>query len=208
LEGQNRTLKRGGILVLAAVSCLALMGQSPGEKVWDELRARRLVIVDEAGTTRAVLDGVADGAASLVLHDHKGNERVILRAYEVGVGLFFRDDHGGVWASLSAQSARSALTLRSDDEVRGDSCKGRVELWASSIMTSLELQTDGMVNSHTTLGSDYAGRTQLCLEGSQGYSIAVGGTELVTPSTGTTTKRSTASIVMFDREKHVVWEAP
>lgn len=72
LERQNRIMKRVMFLALAVVSGLALMGQAPVPKVSDELRTRKLVVVDEAGKELAVLAAPKDGP-SLDLSDAAGN---------------------------------------------------------------------------------------------------------------------------------------
>jgi hypothetical protein len=42
----------------------------------------------------------------------------------------------------------------------------------------------------------------------QGYEATLGRRSLVTPRTGETQMRSAASLVMFDRNKNVIWKAP
>jgi hypothetical protein len=42
----------------------------------------------------------------------------------------------------------------------------------------------------------------------QGFSADLGQTNLETPRTGETQKTSAASLILFDKEKHVIWKAP
>ncbi len=42
----------------------------------------------------------------------------------------------------------------------------------------------------------------------QGFSATMGAEELVTPHTGETHKTSAASLVLFDKNKNVLWKAP
>lgn len=42
----------------------------------------------------------------------------------------------------------------------------------------------------------------------QGYQAMLGRSALVTPRTGETQMRSAASLVMFDKNKNVIWKAP
>jgi hypothetical protein len=46
------------------------------------------------------------------------------------------------------------------------------------------------------------------LNDEQGYSAALGNTDLVTPRTGETSKTSAASVVLFGKDKKVLWQAP
>lgn len=42
----------------------------------------------------------------------------------------------------------------------------------------------------------------------QGFEVMLGRSALVTPRTGETQMRSAASLVMFDKNKNVIWKAP
>jgi hypothetical protein len=59
-------------------------------------------------------------------------------------------------------------------------------------------QTAGIVVSPYSVG----------LFDEQGYELALGRRALVTPRTGETQMRSAASLVMFDKNKNVIWKAP
>jgi len=48
----------------------------------------------------------------------------------------------------------------------------------------------------------------LDLRDAQGYRAILGAAEIVSPETDTRTARSAASLVMFDKEKNRIWEAP
>ena len=57
------------------------------------------------------------------------------------------------------------------------------------------------------LSADENGST-LELFDRQGFSAMIGNTGLVTPRTGQTRQTSAASAVLFDKDKHVTWQAP
>jgi hypothetical protein len=46
------------------------------------------------------------------------------------------------------------------------------------------------------------------IEDSQGYKATVGSTGLVTPRTGETHNTSAATVLLFDKQKNVIWKAP
>lgn len=48
----------------------------------------------------------------------------------------------------------------------------------------------------------------LSLEGKEGYSAVLGSTKLETPKTGTVTKRAESSLVLFDKDRKIIWSAP
>jgi len=220
LERQNRVLKCAGMLALAAVSCLLLMGQSPGDKVWDELRTRRLTVVDEAGKERARLSmvGVPDldyREPALLLFSESAKVKVDLRIAgdESIVPLMpmlrMLDEDGLLRVMLETGAGGSSLRLSGPSK----GC-GKVNIYAG-----LDLQGGvGAQAQGVQLWSDWktkqvervseSGAPRLRMEDPEGYAMSLGVTELLTPSPGTTTRRSAASIVMFDREKNVTWEAP
>lgn len=53
-----------------------------------------------------------------------------------------------------------------------------------------------------------SGSPSLELLDKEGFITAIGGTDLKTPATGETHKTSAASVVLFDKDKKVLWKAP
>lgn len=56
-------------------------------------------------------------------------------------------------------------------------------------------------------GGEVAG-PQLSLEDKEGYSTEIGRTDLVVTKTGRKEQTPAASVVLFDKEKKVLWSAP
>ena len=83
LERQNRWMKRGGGLMLAAVACVVLMGQGK-PKALPDLVVRSLTLRDGEGKPRAVLSMEKPNTPSLVLLDQNGTKRVYLLAEQGG----------------------------------------------------------------------------------------------------------------------------
>ena len=54
----------------------------------------------------------------------------------------------------------------------------------------------------------YLSQEGLYVTDDQGFAAAVGAGELMRSQTGETIKRSAASIVLFDKNKNVIWKAP
>ena len=97
LEQQNRWMKRGGGLMLAAVACVVLMGQGKPKELPD-LVAKSLTIKDAKGGTRATLYEVS-GAPYFTLRDKAGNTRVKLSLLAGGEPLLRMYDAKGkvIW---------------------------------------------------------------------------------------------------------------
>ena len=74
--------------------------------------------------------------------------------------------------------------------------KSHVSL-GSGLLTMGE-QNSGVVISRYSVG----------LFDEQGFEVTLGRSSLVTPRTGETQMRSAASLVMFDKNKNVIWKAP
>jgi hypothetical protein len=46
------------------------------------------------------------------------------------------------------------------------------------------------------------------VDDAEGFAATLGATDLVTPRTGEKHKTSAASLVLFDKDKNVIWKAP
>jgi len=112
LERENRTLRLGAVLVLAAVGGVILMGQSPGPQVTDELRVRTLVIVDEAGKPRAGLTVLPGGVSSLALLDEAGGMRLALGLAKEGPSVVLSDEAGKGGVTLGMFEPGPVLTMQ------------------------------------------------------------------------------------------------
>jgi hypothetical protein len=156
LERENRRMRRGAILALVLAGGVVLMGQAQGPRVSDEVRTRRLSVVDETGQVRA---SIFMGTGVLA-----------------GPELQLADETGQVRAALGVPKAGPVFSLIEES--------GRV---------SISVLKDGPC---------------LGLSDEAGFSAVLGAAALVTPKTGTTIKRSAASLVMFDSEKNAIWTAP
>ncbi len=77
LEKQNRWMRRGGGVMLAAVACVVLMGQ--GKERPRFVEAQRFTLVNADGETRALLESDDEqDCPSLTLFDDKGTKRIVL----------------------------------------------------------------------------------------------------------------------------------
>ena len=97
VERENRWLKQAGVVALALIAALVLMGHVVGEKV---IEAERFVLIDSSGDTRAVL-AVPEGGSGLYLYDKKGKMRAgLVGGVADETGLSFYDRAGRViWSA-------------------------------------------------------------------------------------------------------------
>lgn len=101
VERENRRLKGAGVVALAVIATVMLMGQATGSKVAKIVEAESFVVRDESGKARAQLGVMADGAATLRLYDVDGKAFAELVGMSYGAGaLQLRDRHGIVRAIL------------------------------------------------------------------------------------------------------------
>jgi len=180
-----------------------------------------LFFYDEALHMRAGLAVLKDGP-ELSLYDKAGIMMIRLNAAEHGPGLDFYDEAKHLRASLSVTKYGPTVLL-------GDAAgKPRVALRISEDGPELSLLDRGgktraslslLKEEPVLVLADEAGKARVeiavaadgpgvSLEDTEGFEATLGATALVTPKTGTQTKRSAASLVMFDKEKKVLWEAP
>jgi hypothetical protein len=97
-------------LSLAVVAGFILIGAGPGKSVMDELRTRKVVVVDSEGKTRALLDVFPYGP-ELVLYDAQGDVRAWLTVTTAGPALVLYDPDGDERAALTAYSGVPELVL-------------------------------------------------------------------------------------------------
>ncbi len=104
VERENRRLKRAGVLVLAVIAAVVLMGQATPSKV---VEAPKFVLRDASGRVHAVLGTVNKRAVSLALITKNGKPRVVLGVSSDGsLSLSFYDKD---------VNRRAVLGLRADD---------------------------------------------------------------------------------------------
>ena len=97
LERENRQWKRLASLAVALLGTVILVGAtvSKKSKVPDELRAKRIVLVDDAARDRAELSVMTDNRPGLVFSDEAGKPRLMLYLSQYGEPTLSFADTGG-----------------------------------------------------------------------------------------------------------------
>ncbi len=183
LEKQNRRFKKFGAAVLSIAALLMVMAQAPARKI---IEANEFVLKDGTGKVRARLS-VQDetlgggGFPKMAFIDESGNTSVELDGSISGM-------FGGT-IGISKENGERVSTLFADSD------GGR--FWVS----------DGKANGKPS-SSVWLTPGNVDITDTKGFETVLGKEELVTPTTGETHKTSAASIVMSDKKKKVIWQAP
>jgi hypothetical protein len=139
-------------------------------------------------------------ANEFILRDANGNLRAALGVDKDGTGLFLWDAAGKIRAALEVVADEPQLVLY-------DSAgKQSAALSIYKGVPGLGL-FDSAGNPRATLdvGADGPGLT---LSDQEGFEATIGTTDLGTTRTGESHKTSAASVVLFDKDKKVIWQAP
>ena len=108
LERQNRRLRHG--LVVIGLAGLAVVGMAQVMPVPDEVRTRRLVLLDTAGVVRAELTTARENPV-LTLRDAQGHLLIELTGLGSRAAIVYRD-HRGDLEDLAAPPGVRPLTTR------------------------------------------------------------------------------------------------
>jgi hypothetical protein len=182
LERQNRRLKQLGLAILAIAVVILLMGQTPSKKI---IEANEFILRDDAGNIRARLfmtKETTTTAKELLGIDSSTPVKIPPEAT-----LAMYDSTGQIRVMLNGS------------DIAFENAQGHLggELGNGTLMLA------GEQNSFAIL-SPY----NLNLQDQDGFLATLGVTNIVTPRTGQTQKTSAASLVLFDKNKNVIWKAP
>jgi len=220
LERENRWLKRLGFVAFMLAAGLISMGQARGSRI---VEASKFVLKDASGQVRAELGTAEDSSPSLVLFDARGSNRASLDLNKGGEpALRFETAMGKPLAELSVAVDSPRFSLFSP---KGDD---GVTVWTAKEGGSglLMYGPDGLrVGLTDRPGKAFALKfepngkpksiTEWSLEGPtlqlfdpERWSARFGVTAIRSDRTGETSQTSAASIMLFDKEKNVIWRAP
>jgi hypothetical protein len=205
VEAENRKPKRLGLSVLVLVGAFLLMGQAQGTKT---VEATQFNVKDSSGRIRAAL-GTIEGFTQLTLYGPEGVQNTNLSASMVLVG----NGPQGPYVTFTDAKGKTRLELNMD---RGDSpgfwlFNGAAEevasLTASGNYGRLSIgRVGGPEQFQVSVGPDYG--SGVVLSDKAGFKTTIGTADLQTPRTGGTHRTSAASVILFGKDKTVLWSAP
>jgi hypothetical protein len=182
----------------------------------DVVRARKVVIVDSSGETRAVLsteESAPHKYASLIFYDPSGpTARISPEKFSIGAVAI---EPGGIDIGTT-QGWRSTMTAGS--VMLNDPKRAYLNIWPTSIAIdssgSRAFLSTNMIAIHNGqallgLNFDESGNPSLGLADTGGRTrVQLGATEVKEINSGNVIHRSPSSLVLFGEDGRVVWEAP
>ena len=228
LEAQNRRMKQAGAVALILAVAMVVMGQGPTSRT---VEANEFLLKDANGKVRgrwslrahgpgfALLDAndkervaldVLDAGAGLTLSDASGRQRTHLVATVSGPGLSLTDANGKARLSVFTDDLANSAGLVLHDEkgnqpVRLTAGPGRAHL---ILFPAGEEPTARLIYLGAGPGSGPGSGPQVMVKDKEGFYTSIGTTDLRSPRTGATGKTSAASVILFDKDNKVLWQAP
>ncbi len=197
------------VVTVAAVAYAAGKAKAAPEAV----RAQRFELVDGDGRVWASLgfdsyNGRRLNGTSLSLRDNDGRERVSLQGGAYAPRLSLRDKDGKERVGLSLSDDGITYGLGLDDKdgnarafmtISGDG--------TATVAVGGKLLEGGFSSAQLTARAD--GRTSVEIHDTDAkLRAALGRTDLESTKSGMTTRTAESSLVLFDREGRVLWQAP
>lgn len=188
------------ILVAVLLGLRGLEGLRTKTLTVEELRTGKLTVVNSQGKTVATLGGSSRHVA-LNLYDNNGRERATLMLSDVGSSLRLdgsKDESG--FTELASREEGTHLILL------GGSPFSESHLSASAEGPRLLMVSGAAGNPEFMVKLDEGG-SSLELSDALGNVATLGASRIESPTTRTT-KRSAASLIMLDKKRRVIWQAP
>ncbi len=197
VERENRRLKRAGVVALAVIAAVVLMGQATGN-VAKVVEAEKFVLRDADGKGRARLESLPSGLVRLALLDKDENIQSVL-----GVGVV-----GTPSLVLAGRNSKTILTTRFLS-VSGKGGKSRLTLAVLPSGAQSLVLTDNTARTRAELAIEVDGSPTFGLFDRTGTARAIlGSTSLENEETGVIEKRPESSLVLFGNDGKGIWSAP
>ncbi|MBZ5535024.1 MAG: hypothetical protein LAO31_03635 [Acidobacteriia bacterium] len=218
VEAQNRNLKRFLFALVLVVGAVLLMGQAEPNHV---VEARKFVLTDAEGKTRALLDSNEQGGTNLVLIDVNGKQRVnlgmtqsdtllsLLDANEKVRTMLGTDNAHGTFLAINGPNGHKRALLIDDKKGVGVSFFGPGEKTSTSLGedasgSALVLRrpdlTEGIVLSAKQ------GDASIDLIDQSNLMATLGNSQA--PGPGEVNRYTAASFVLYDKKGQVLFRMP
>lgn len=191
----------GGLIAMMTFVLVGATGQT--ERVVDELRAKRVTVVDDKGNIRAMLS-VTDGGSQLLMSDNKNHTRVKL----------YTDAEGSATMALCDEKNQPRVLLFVSDDgtpqlaLSDEKGKGRARLHLAADGSPNMSVDDSKGKGRAMLYLAADGSPTLSMHDERGAARAVlGVAETVAPD-GTRTTSPESALTTFGPDGKVKWKTP
>lgn len=212
IERENRLMKVAAIITLLCATAAIALGQAPTKRT---VVADEFILKDKSGTMRATL-GISDNQPVLTLLDANGKTAAKL----MPDAITFHDSGGAIRVLLGSDTAISYELVGGRTQII-DQGPGlllftgghrtlvdlRVREKAQGAALSLYSQSPTNLGRRVVLTSTVDGPS-LTLSDDQGFRSIVGSVSQRESRTGTSSRTSAASVVLFDKDGNSIWSAP
>jgi len=202
VERENRCLKQAGVVALAVISAVVLMGQATG-KVAKVIEAEKFVLRNSAGKVVAML-GVPQrwGYPQMHFYDQEKKVAVLGIVREDGSpGLRLYDGNDKLRASLISESLSDGTPILELYDKNEKSRATFTLLWPLSDLPALVLSGENK-------GGISLGRNLEIYDAKGATRAVLGRISLGEKRTGIVEKRPESSLVLFDKDGKLIWSAP
>lgn len=200
LERENRRFKRGAIVFLVMIASVGLMAQTrqsapaSGQKPKARTPAAPAAAAAPAGPTAVEAQG-------FILKDANGKVRAELGLAGGSPSLKFRDESGSALVSLSLNEGPAGPVLLLSDPQHHASVALSVLEKAGPQLSLTGERADIQLRMGVTPDG-----TALELSDKDGFTTSIGNG--IVPKNGQVKKTSAASIVLYNKERKVLWSQP
>ena len=200
LEKENRRFKRGALVLLAIALSIGLLAQTKQAPPSQKPKARPPVKPVEPPPPGPVVATTVE-AQSFVLKDANGHVRAELAMMGSTPSLKFRDESGSALVTLSLNDKPAGpLLLLSDPQHHASVALSVLENAGPQLSLAGERPDIQLSMGVTPDG------TSLELSDKDGFMTSIGSGVL--PKNGQAKKTSAASIVLFGKDRKVLWSQP
>ncbi len=185
VERENRWLKRAGVVAVAVIAAVGLMGQATGSKVAKVIEAEKFVLRDTRGKVRGKLEMHKDGVG-LILADEDERPRIMALVAPQLVSLSLLDEAGNDRITLSTLERKVAIKLK---DKTGKVSGGLGMVYGGQPTLSL---------------TDNLGKTRVGL-----FALPRGGAVLTAADASLIMQYWEAPVLtLLDKQNKVIWSAP
>ena len=196
LEKQNRRLKHGALLFLLAIASVGLMAQTRQPSTSQRQKGRAPAPAPAPAGPTAV------EAQSFILKDSNGHVRAELGLAGSTPSLKFKDESGStlVTLALNSDAPGGPMLLLSDPQHHASVALSVLEHAGPQLSLTGE-RAD--IQLHMAVAPD---GTTLELSDKDGFTTSIGNG--VVPKNGQAKQTSAASIVLYGKQRKVLWSVP